>query len=117
MDAFEKYVRTEITRYRGGRAINLMKSVTLTVIGAALILASLFGDIFDRTNGEPDTPLYKTLGPDGIRLIAVGIGILVLLFGLIWSYRLIRDLTKGVKAYEQQLRSAPKGFLDSVEFK
>jgi hypothetical protein len=95
MSDSEKAIRQAVARYRGVASINLMKSISVIIVGVLMIYLLASDKLFD--SNSQDAPLYKTLGPDGVNLV-------VLAFGFYWTYSLIRKLRHGVKAYETELR-------------
>jgi len=112
MDATEQMIRQEVGRYRGVRAINLMKSLALLLIGAGGLYFAWKGDLF--SDGDPSAGLYKALGPEGVKLVVMGMCVIVLGIGIVWTFGLIRDLRSGVKAYEQAIRDEIKRHAESA---
>ncbi|MBZ0285867.1 MAG: hypothetical protein K8L97_34395 [Anaerolineae bacterium] len=109
MDATEKMIRQEVARYRGARGINLIWSLALGLIGGIGLYLVLSGAMLDQTQTSGSTSeLYEALGPDGVTLLAAGIFALMLIIGIIWTFRLIRDLGSGARAYEQAMRDEIK---------
>jgi hypothetical protein len=104
-DVNEQDIRNQVARYRGVRAINLMKAAALVLVGVIMLYMAATGSFFP--NGElPDSAtLGKALGKQGVMAVAVGIAVLVTGIGIIWFVRLLRDLRVGVKHYEEALRS------------
>lgn len=106
MDAHEQAIRTQIARYRGIRSINLMKAFALILVGVLMLYLAASGTLFPAGGLPESATLGRALGEQGVTAVAVGIGLLAILGGLIWAYRLVRDLRGGVKHYEAQLRAA-----------
>ena len=98
----EKAIRQAVARYRGAASINLMKSISVIVVGVLMMYLLASDKLFDSNSQE--APLYKTLGPDGVKLVVLAFAVVVLVFGLYWTYSLIRKLRHGAKAYEAELR-------------
>lgn len=98
----EKAIRQAVARYRGMTALNLMKSVTVIVVGVLMMYLLVSDKVFD--SNSQDAPLYKTLGPDGVKLVVLAFAVGLLVFGLYWTYSLIRTIRHGAKAYEAELR-------------
>lgn len=101
----EQDIRNQIARYRGVRALNLMKAAALILVGVIMLYLAATGSFFP--NGElPDSAtLGKALGKQGVMAVAVGIAVIVVGIGIIWFVRLLRDLRVGVKQFEEALRS------------
>ena len=102
MSDSEKAIRQAVARYRGVASINLMKSISVIIVGVLMIYLLASDKLFD--SNSQDAPLYKTLGPDGVNLVVLAFAVGVLVFGFYWTYSLIRKLRYGVKAYEAELR-------------
>jgi len=105
MDAEERAIREEIARYRGIRSLNLMKAVICLALGGLLLWMVASGDLIPNGELPASATLGRALGKTGTTAVAIGIGVLFILIGIIWALRLIRDLRDGVKQYEAQLRS------------
>lgn len=112
MDATERMIRQEVARYRGVRGINLMKSLALILIGVLGCYVAWTGDLFNDM--DPSAGLYKALGAEGVKLLAMGICVVALGIGIIWTINLIRDLGAGAKAYEQAIRDEIKRHAESA---
>jgi hypothetical protein len=107
MDAQEQAIRTKIARYRGIRSINLIKAFALILVGVLMLYMAASGTLFPAGGLPASATLGRALGEQGVTAVGVGIGLLAILGGLIWGYRLIRDLRVGVKHYETELRGSP----------
>ena len=105
MDANEQAIRTQIARYRGIRSINLIKAFALSLVGVLMLYMAASGTLFPAGGLPASATLGRALGEQGVMAVAVGIGLLAILGGVIWAYRLVRDLRVGVKHYEAQLRA------------
>lgn len=107
MNDQEKAIRNAVARYRGSRAISLMKSMALILVGCLLIYMSATDQFFDTRDGaEPSGALYEALGPDGVKWVATGIAVLIVVIGLIWMSGVIRDLRTGVRTFEADVRKS-----------
>ncbi|MEO8613413.1 MAG: hypothetical protein ABI690_36325 [Chloroflexota bacterium] len=104
IDAQEQAIRTQITRYRGVRSINLMKAFTMILIGVLMLYMAVSGSLIPPGGLPEKAALGRAIGEQGVTAIGVLIGVVALLGGGIWAYRLIRDLRVGIKHYETQLR-------------
>jgi hypothetical protein len=104
-NANEQYVRNQLARYRGVRAINMIKALAFVLLGGIMLYLAAADKFFP--NGEiPDSAtIGKALGKQGVMAVAIGIAALAIIIGIIWFLRLLRDLRLGYKAYEQALRS------------
>jgi hypothetical protein len=101
----EQYIRNQLARYRGVRAINMIKALAFVLLGGVMLYLAASDKFFP--NGEiPDSAtIGKTLGKQGVMAVAIGIAALAIIIGIIWFLRLLRDLRVGYKTYEQALRS------------
>ncbi len=100
----ERFIRNEVARYRSARSLNLMKAVVVVIIGLLMAYMSLTGEIFARSDGGEGGGLVGALGPEGAKLAALGLAVLITVLGVIWTTRLVRDLRDGVKVFEGTLR-------------
>lgn len=104
MDNHEQAIRDQIAIYRGIRSLNLIKALALMMIGGLMLYMAATGSLFPAGGLPPSATLGRALGEQGVTAVAVGIGVLAILGGGFWAYRLLRDLMVGAKQYEAQLR-------------
>jgi hypothetical protein len=101
----DQAVKTAVARYRAMRSLTLLRALGFTLVGVVGLALAASGSIFDTSQGgQPTGWLYENLGREGAQAAAVGLMVLVIVIGLIWSYRVIRDITSGYKHYEEQIR-------------
>jgi hypothetical protein len=105
MDREESAIQRQVVRYRGIRALNLMKAGSLVLCGLIMLYLAASGDLFPEGGLPESATLGRALGEQGVMAVALGIGILVIGIGLIWGSRLVRDLRVGIKEYEAALHS------------
>jgi hypothetical protein len=77
------------------------------LIGVLMLYMTATGTLFPPGGLPEKATLGRALGEQGVNAIAVLIGLVTILAGAIWGYRLIRDLRGGIKQYEAQLRGKP----------
>ena len=104
-DINEQDIRNQVARYRGSRAINMMKAFALVLVGVIMLYLAATNSFFP--NGEiPDSAtIGKALGKQGVMAVAIGIAAVAIIIGIIWFLRLLRDVRVGSKEFEQALRS------------
>jgi hypothetical protein len=107
MDAQEQAIRDQIALYRGVRSLNLMKALSLTMIGVLLLDMAVTGSLFPAGGLPASATLGRVLGERGVTVVAIGIGLVIIAGGGLWVYRLLRDLWVNVKQYEAELRGSP----------
>lgn len=95
-DVNERDFRNRVSRYRLLRYINMARAAVLIVVGVFL----LFGTITDRFPSDG-----AAIGKAGVMVVGLTVSAVILLMGIIWFIRLLRDMRVGVKAFEQALRS------------
>jgi hypothetical protein len=101
----EQHIRNQVGRYRGVRSINMMKALAMVLAGVILLYLAATDKFFPNGEIPASATIGKALGKQGVMAVAIGIAVLVIVIGIIWFLRLLRDLRVGVKAYEQTLRS------------
>lgn len=102
----DQTIRDALVRYRGDNIMGLVRGLGFLVAGLFGLALSLTGVLFNQTNSAlPGGWLYDHLGEQGTQLAAVGICAICTLLGLYWTVTRYRNLTTGVKAYEDKLRA------------
>lgn len=102
MNDMERFIRNQVAHYRATRSLNLIKAVVVVIVGLLLAYLSLTGEIFAK--GRENEGLVGALGPEGAKVAALAISAVITLIGVIWAARLVRDLSSGVRAFENTLR-------------
>ena len=101
----EQALKQEVSRYRAMRALGLMRSLAFALVGVIGLILTLNGSIFPPDDsGQPKGWLYDHLGKQGATVAAVALMGLIILIGVVWSYRIYRDMMTGYKKYEAQMR-------------
>jgi hypothetical protein len=103
-DANERNIRNQLTRYRGVRSINMMKAFAFILVGVIMLYLAATDKFFPNGEIPASATIGKTLGKQGVTMVAVGIAVIAIAIGIIWFTRLLRDLRVGLKEYERALR-------------
>jgi len=101
----EQDIQNRIGRYRGIRAINMIKAVAFVLVGGILLYLAATDKFFPNGEIPASATIGKTLGKQGVMGVAIIIAAVAIAIGVIWFLRLLRDLRVGVKEYEQGLRA------------
>ena len=106
MNTQDQTIRDALARYRGNSIMGLVRGLGFLLVGLIGLLLVVTGSVFNAPNSaSPSGWLYDHLGAQGAELAAAGACVICILIGLYWTLTRYRNLTSGVKTYEEQLRA------------
>jgi hypothetical protein len=101
----DEILKKEVAQYRAMRSLGLIRALGFTLVGVVGLILAATGSIFPPDDsGQPKGWLYEHLGKDGAIAASILLMAVVVLIGVIWSYRIIRDITSGYRQYEAHRR-------------